>query len=79
MNLSAKGGETTTDRNIFETACLGLISAITVNRHPLGIAGGGIRFDAEAGIELAASKFGRPAGSAGGTRKAPFDEEVYGS
>jgi hypothetical protein len=79
MNLSAKGGETTTDRTIFEPACLELISAITVNRHPLGIAGGGTRFGVEVGIERAASAFGRPAGSAGGTQEAPFDEEVYGS
>jgi hypothetical protein len=76
MNLSAKGGETTTDRNIFETACLGLISAITVNRLPTGISSGGARFGVEAGNAIVASAFGRPAGSAGGTRKAPFDEEV---
>jgi hypothetical protein len=79
MNLSAKGGETTTDRTIFEPACLELISEITVNRHPLGIAGGGTRFCVDKGIEPAASAFGRPAVPAGGTQAAPFDEEVYGS
>jgi hypothetical protein len=72
MNLSAKGGETTTDRNIFETACIGLISAITVNRHPLGIALGGTHFGVEKGIELAASAFRRPTASAGGDTRNTF-------
>jgi hypothetical protein len=78
MNLSAKGGGTTTDRNSFEVACLGLMSAINIHRHPLGIAKGGARFGLDEGIESAATASGRAAGPAGETQAAPFDEEVYG-
>jgi len=75
MNLPAKGGEATTDRKMFEAAFLGLNTAITVNRHPSGIAGGN-RLGGEVGNAIVASAFERPAASARATQEAPFDEEV---
>ena len=75
MNLPAKGGEATTDRKMFEAAFLGLNTAITVNRHPLGIAGGN-RLGGEMGNAIVASASGHLAASARATQEAPFDEEV---
>jgi hypothetical protein len=76
MNLSAKGGDPTTDTNICEAGCLKSTRATTVNRHSSEISSGGTRLGGEVGNAIVASAFERPAASARATQEAPFDEEV---